>query len=175
MALLCLLTNTPWPWPTPARAASAGCGKSGRQASRRPEEANTWSCTELFPSPCARQEQRSSARFGFLAGRGAQEIAFSVVLAPNGGALRGGGRGCYETPWGGDAIIFIQTQAQLLTILASGATLERLEHPELHQLFVEQTSVNTQPSSGSRFVAVGCVQRLLNKMAFPARDRLVER
>ncbi|MCU1252133.1 MAG: hypothetical protein JWQ49_5162 [Edaphobacter sp.] len=59
MALLCLLTNTPWPWPTPARAASAGCGKSGRQASRRPEEANTWSCTELFPSPCARQEQRS--------------------------------------------------------------------------------------------------------------------
>src|ERR1700722_955250 len=43
-----------------ARAASAGWGKSGRQASRRSEEANTWSCTELFPSPCARQEQRSS-------------------------------------------------------------------------------------------------------------------
>jgi hypothetical protein len=90
MALLCLLTNTPWPWPTPARAASAGCGKSGRQASRRPEEANTWSCTELFPSPCARQEQRSSARFGFLAGRGAQEIVFAVVFALGGGALRGG-------------------------------------------------------------------------------------
>src|ERR1700712_4967738 len=91
MALLCLLTNTPWPWPTPARAASAGCGKSGQQASRRPEEANTWSCTELFPSPCARQEQRSSARFGFLAGRGAQEIAFAVVFALSGGALWGGG------------------------------------------------------------------------------------
>src|SRR5882757_5320461 len=85
MAVLCLLTNTPWPWPTPARAASAGCGKSGRQASRRPEEANTWSCTELFPSPCARQEQRSSARFGFLAGRRAQEIAFAVVLVFRGG------------------------------------------------------------------------------------------
>src|SRR4051794_28744427 len=91
MAVLCLLTNTPWPWPTPARAASAGCGKSGRQASRRPEEANTWSCTELFPSPCARQEQRSSARLGFLAGRGAQEIALALVSALSGGALRGGG------------------------------------------------------------------------------------
>src|SRR5271155_1557928 len=90
MAVLCLLTNTPWPWPTPARAASAGCGKSGRQASRRAEEANTWSCTELFPSPCARQEQSSSARSGFIAGRGAQEIAFAVVLALSGGALRGG-------------------------------------------------------------------------------------
>jgi hypothetical protein len=47
-----------------------GVGKVARLwASRRPEEANTWSCTELFPSPCARQEQRSSARSGFLAGR----------------------------------------------------------------------------------------------------------
>src|SRR5258708_38174733 len=90
MPVLCLLTNTRWPWPTPARAASAGCGKSGRQVSRRPEEANTWSCTELFPSPCARQEQSSSARFGFLAGRGAQEIAFAVAVVLSGGALRGG-------------------------------------------------------------------------------------
>src|ERR1700678_2124824 len=68
MAVLCLLPNTPWPWPTPSRAASAGCGKSGLQASRRPEEANTWSCTELFPSPCARQERRSSARLVSLLG-----------------------------------------------------------------------------------------------------------
>jgi len=52
------------------------CGKSGPWASRRPEEANTWSCTELFPSPCARQEQRSSARFGFLAGRGERMNCF---------------------------------------------------------------------------------------------------
>ena len=28
MAVLCLLTNTPWPWPTPARAASARGGVS---------------------------------------------------------------------------------------------------------------------------------------------------
>src|SRR5579871_5516116 len=28
MALLCLLTNTPWPWPTPAGAASARGGVS---------------------------------------------------------------------------------------------------------------------------------------------------
>ena len=26
MAVLCLLTNTPWPWPTPAGAASASGG-----------------------------------------------------------------------------------------------------------------------------------------------------
>ena len=68
MAVLCLLPNTPWPWPTPSRAASARCGKSGRQASRRPEEANTWSCTELFPSPFARQERRSSAGLVSLLG-----------------------------------------------------------------------------------------------------------
>src|ERR1017187_10020707 len=68
MAVLCLFPDTPWPWPTPSRAASARCGKSGRQASRRPEEANTWSCTELFPSPCARQERRSSAGLVSLLG-----------------------------------------------------------------------------------------------------------
>jgi len=33
-----------------------------------------------FPSPCALQEQRSSARCGFLAGRGAPEIGFQFVL-----------------------------------------------------------------------------------------------
>ena len=27
MAVLCLLSNTPWPWPTPAGAASAGCAE----------------------------------------------------------------------------------------------------------------------------------------------------
>jgi hypothetical protein len=37
----------------------------------------------------ARQEQRSSERLGFLVGRGAQEIAFAVVL---GSALRAGTR-----------------------------------------------------------------------------------
>src|SRR5476649_2255699 len=74
MAVLCLLTNTPWPWPTPSRAASARCGKSGLQASRRPEEANTWSCTELFPSPCARQERRSSAGLVSLLGAEREEL-----------------------------------------------------------------------------------------------------
>ncbi len=35
MAVLCLLTNTPWPWPTPAGAASAGCAETWP---RRPAE-----------------------------------------------------------------------------------------------------------------------------------------
>src|SRR5665213_1769336 len=88
MAVLCLFPDTPWPWPTPSRAASAGCGKSGRQASRRPEEANTWSCTELFPSPCARQERRSSA--GLVSLLGAEREKLRLAFALVGGALRGG-------------------------------------------------------------------------------------
>src|ERR1039458_4659523 len=81
MAVLCLLPNTPWPWPTPSRAASARCGKSGLQASRRPEEANAWSCTELFPSPCARQERRSSAGLVSLLGAERGELRWLLFLA----------------------------------------------------------------------------------------------
>ena len=33
-----------------------------------PEEANTWSCTELFPSACARVGAELPSRFGFRAG-----------------------------------------------------------------------------------------------------------
>src|ERR1700733_4186640 len=39
MAVLCLLTNTPWPWPTPAGAASARGGVPTRnevEGGRRP-------------------------------------------------------------------------------------------------------------------------------------------
>src|ERR1700679_3312579 len=39
MAVLCLLTNTPWPWPTPAGAASARGGGPTRnevEGGRRP-------------------------------------------------------------------------------------------------------------------------------------------
>jgi hypothetical protein len=77
----------------PAHASEGGKWRVWEKwptASRSPEEATTWSCTEQFPSPCARQEQRSSARFGFLAGRGAQETAFAVVFDLCGGALREG-------------------------------------------------------------------------------------
>src|SRR5277367_285387 len=35
MAVLCLLTNTPWPWPTPAGAASARGGVSPTLAEER--------------------------------------------------------------------------------------------------------------------------------------------
>src|SRR5271170_6390043 len=35
MAVLCLLTNTPWPWPTPAGAASARGGVSPTLAEKR--------------------------------------------------------------------------------------------------------------------------------------------
>ena len=91
MAVLCLFPNTPWPWPTPSRAASAGCGKSGLQASRRPEEANTRSCTELFPSPCARQERRSSAGLVTLLGAERGELRWLWFCRK--GFTRGGGGG----------------------------------------------------------------------------------
>src|SRR5665213_2735763 len=98
MAVLCLLPNTPWPWPTPSRAASAGCGKSGLQASRRPEEANTWSCTELFPSPCARQERRSSAGLVSLLGAEREKLLLFLLLlfSQSGTALRAGHRPAEE-------------------------------------------------------------------------------
>jgi hypothetical protein len=63
-----------------------GGGKVARLwASRRPEEANTWSCTELFPSPCARQEQRSSAGLVSLLERDSAGIKLFL-----GAALRAG-------------------------------------------------------------------------------------
>ena len=68
MALLCLLTNTPWPWPTPARAASARGGFPPRSATEgeRSEGLHKRSA-EDEGAPCARQERSSSGRLGFLA------------------------------------------------------------------------------------------------------------
>jgi hypothetical protein len=60
------------------------------RASRRQEEANTWSCTELFPSPCARQERRSSAGMVSLLERYSAgiELLLGAALRAGTGLLR---------------------------------------------------------------------------------------
>ena len=52
--------------------------------------------------------------------------------------------------------------------------IDGLLDTESNQLFVEQPSINSKPTCSIRFVASGCAQCLLNEMAFPARDRLME-
>ena len=82
MAVLCLLTNTPWPWPTPARAASATergithLEQSGRpsQTGLHKRSAEDWGDSLRAPGA---ELLRS---FGFLAGRGAQELLLGSAL-----------------------------------------------------------------------------------------------
>jgi hypothetical protein len=88
MAVLCLLPNTPWPWPTPSRAASATVWE--KWPSGQPEAGGS-EYLELHGAFSIALRAPGAAllsRFGFLAGRGAREIALAVVLG--GGALRGG-------------------------------------------------------------------------------------
>jgi hypothetical protein len=74
MALLCLLTNTPWPWPTPAGAASARGGVPHPERSGgRPQAGLHQRSAEDWGASCARQGRSPSGRLGFLALRGAQE------------------------------------------------------------------------------------------------------
>ena len=86
MALLCLLTNTPWPWPTPAGAASARGGVphpwngaiSGVEGAERSGGLHKRS-EEDWGASCARQGRSPSGRLGYVALRGAQKDALAVV------------------------------------------------------------------------------------------------
>jgi hypothetical protein len=53
---------------------------------------STWSCTELFPSPCARQERRSSAGLVSLLGAEREKLLLFLLLlfSQSGTALRAG-------------------------------------------------------------------------------------
>ena len=89
MAVLCLLTNTPWPWPTPAGAASARGGfptrngvegerseslhkrtgvPDGRTLPVRVVKRGRLGCLLRAPGT------ESLSGFGYLAGRGEQEM-----------------------------------------------------------------------------------------------------
>jgi hypothetical protein len=52
-----------------------------------PEEANTWSCTELFPSACARVGAGLPSRSGYLAGREAPESLGGVAKGVSAGGV----------------------------------------------------------------------------------------
>lgn len=81
MAVLCLLTNTPWPWPTPAEAASARGGVSPTRPTGVASEASDFRNENYGDTPCARQRRSLSGRLGFLAGRGARELLVALALA----------------------------------------------------------------------------------------------
>ena len=74
------------------------CGKvPDRGHAEGTEEANTWSCTELFPSACRAPGTESLSRSGSLAGR----VAHELLLGCAGHPRRGGSRktdmaGCSE-------------------------------------------------------------------------------
>jgi hypothetical protein len=74
MAVLCLLTNTPWPWPTPAGAASARGGVPHPERSGgRPQAGLHKRSAEDWGASCARQGRSPSAGLFSLALRGAHE------------------------------------------------------------------------------------------------------
>ena len=89
MAVLCLLTNTPWPWPTPSRAASATergithLERSGRrlQAGLHKRSAEDWGHSLRAPGAALLR------RLGFLAGRGAHESFSGTALRAGTGPL----------------------------------------------------------------------------------------
>src|SRR5258705_4489685 len=81
MAVLCLLTNTPWPWPTPAGAASARGGFPTRNEVEGGSRPVCTSAARKIRVPLvARQGRSPSGRLGYLASRGAQEDAIGFVL-----------------------------------------------------------------------------------------------
>src|SRR5260370_29884328 len=93
MAVVCLLTNTPWPWPTPAGAASARGGfptlgtererSGGGGAQRRSAQAKRGRLGCLLRAPGTESLRRS----GFLALRGAQKMLLDFFF---GWGLRAG-------------------------------------------------------------------------------------
>src|SRR6202522_3993618 len=74
MAVLCLLTNTPWPWPTPAGAASARGGVPHPERSGgRPQARLHKRSAEDWGASCGRQGRSPSAGLLSLALRAAHE------------------------------------------------------------------------------------------------------
>jgi hypothetical protein len=93
MAVLCLLTNTPWPWPTPAEAASARGGflTLGTEWRRRSEAEVCTSEARKIRVPLARARGRPQEGLVSLLGAERMRSHFVVAVAM-GPALRAGTR-----------------------------------------------------------------------------------
>jgi hypothetical protein len=93
MAVLCLLTNTPWPWPTPAEAASArgGFPTLGTQWRGRNE-------AEVCTSEARKIRAPLSAGLVSLALRGAHECTWGGRCAKERPAEEGIGRRQRDRP-----------------------------------------------------------------------------
>src|SRR5580704_14936752 len=88
MAVLCLLTGTPWPWPTPAEAASArgGFPTLGTEWRGRSEAEVCTSEARKIRAPLARARGGASQEGLVSLLGGAHEIAL-MVLALLGSSL----------------------------------------------------------------------------------------
>src|SRR5258708_14269747 len=94
MAVLCLLTNTPWPWPTPAEAASArgGFPTVGTEWRGRREAEVCTSEAGKIRVPLARARGGASQE-GLVSLLGAERMRSHFVVAiAMGSALRAGTR-----------------------------------------------------------------------------------
>ena len=92
MAVLCLLTNTPWPWPTPAEAASArgGFPTLGTEWRGRSEAEVCTSEARKIRVPLARARGGASQE-GLVSLLGAERMrSHFVVAVAMGPALRAG-------------------------------------------------------------------------------------
>src|SRR5277367_3397481 len=95
MALLCLLTNTPWPWPTPAEAASArgGFPTLGTKWRGRSEAEVCTSEARKIRVPLARARGGASQE-GLVSLLGAERMrSHFFVAGAMGPALRAGNEG----------------------------------------------------------------------------------
>src|ERR1700722_5468101 len=98
MAVLCLLTNTPWPWPTPAEATSArgGFPTLGTEWRGRSEAEVCTSEARKIRVPLARARGGASQE-GLVSLFGAERMRSNFVVAVARGRRCGQERDCYET------------------------------------------------------------------------------
>jgi hypothetical protein len=133
MAVLCLLTNTPWPWPTPAEAASArgGFPTLGTEWRGRSEAEVCTSEARKIRVPLARARGGASQE-GLVSLLGAERMNCTSLLRLQWGRRCGQERDCYGTPGVQVAALapaFLDSEARrtfILCTLVPSAFLESL-------------------------------------------------
>src|ERR1700722_10207641 len=136
MAVLCLLTNTPWPWPTPAEAASArgGFPTVGTEWRGRSEAEVCTSEARKIRVPLARARGGASQE-GLVSLLGAERRRSHFVVTVAMGPARPAGIG--ES---GDA----SSVSQLRNLLYTATTICQMVSG-----FTASMTTNTNPNRGS--------------------------